>query len=212
MNYPYSEPLRQLMEQVNISSLRQLSRTAGVSERQILRLRQGKVQKMQLETLLKLSTALNISLNRLLAIFSGETIIPEVESNNQVLEQEYQRLQAKLEQQRITIEQEFQNSSLQAIESWLLQWQTAAYMARSNPKLPAIKLLPLVKPIEKLVQQWGVETIASVGEQIPYNPQWHQLLEGEVKPGEMVQVRYVGYCQGDKLLHRAKVSRIISNE
>ena len=109
-------------------------------------------------------------------------------------------------QQRETLNEEFQQSSLQVLESWLLQWPTAAAAAKKKSQLPAVKLLPLLKPVENLLTQWGVEAIASVGEQIPYDPQWHQLMEGDAKPGDNVRVRYVGYKQGDKLLHRAKVS------
>jgi hypothetical protein len=31
-------------------------------------------------------------------------------------------------------------------------------------------------------------------------------MEGNAQPGDFVKVRYVGYRQGEKLLHRAKVS------
>jgi hypothetical protein len=63
-----------------------------------------------------------------------------------------------------------------------------------------------MKPLANLLQQWGVEAIASVGETVSYNPQWHQLMEGSVEAGSTVIVRYVGYRQGEKLLYRARVS------
>jgi molecular chaperone GrpE (heat shock protein) len=74
--------------------------------------------------------------------------------------------------------------------------------------LAAVKLLPLVRPIEQLLQKWEVEEIAPVGAEVAYDPQLHQLLEGTAQPGEKVKVRYTGYHQGDKLLYRAKVSPI----
>jgi molecular chaperone GrpE (heat shock protein) len=74
--------------------------------------------------------------------------------------------------------------------------------------LPAVKLLPLVKPVTDLLKHWGVEAIASVGEIVPYDPQWHQLMERSAEPGETVKIRYVGYRQGEKLLYRAKVSLV----
>lgn len=59
------------------------------------------------------------------------------------------------------------------------------------------------------MQEWGVEAIASVGSEIPYDPQWHQLMDGTALPGELVRVRYTGYRLADnKLLYRAKVSPI----
>ena len=94
------------------------------------------------------------------------------------------------------------------MESWLLQWPTAAQKARENQHLAAVKLLPLLRPIEQLLQQWGVEAIAPVGAELPYEPQLHQLMEGTAQPGETVKVRYTGYRQADKLLYRAKVSPI----
>jgi molecular chaperone GrpE (heat shock protein) len=110
-------------------------------------------------------------------------------------------------QQRELLQQEFQRSSLQILESLLLQWPTAAYIAREDHQLTAVKILPLVdKPLEALLQAWGVKAIASVGDKTPYNPQLHQLLEGTAQPGEIVKVRYTGYTQYDQLLYRARVS------
>jgi molecular chaperone GrpE (heat shock protein) len=101
---------------------------------------------------------------------------------------------------------------LQVLESFLIYWPTAADKAKQNPDLPAVRLLPLVKPVEKLLQQWGVEAIASVGEELPYDPQWHRLKEGTAEPGDPVQVSNVGYRIGDKLLHRATVMPISNRQ
>ena len=92
-----------------------------------------------------------------------------------------------------------------------MQWPTAAAAAEKNPQLPAVRLLPLIKPVEQLLKQWGVEAIASVGDEVAYDPQHHQLIEGTAAPGESVKVRYTGYRQGEKLLHRAKVSPVNSD-
>lgn len=197
--------LQELMQQVGVSSLKALSKKAGVSERQLQHLRQGQVAQMRLETLLKISQALQVSLPELLANFGGVQLEEKPD-----LQQEYQRLQAQLEQQRSTLMQEFQQLSLQVLESWMMQWPTAAFAAQQNQQLPAVRLLPLVRPVEQLLAEWGVEKIASVGEEIPYDPQLHQLMESTAQPGELVRVRYTGYRQGEKLLYRAKVS-LISN-
>ncbi|ACK69444.1 transcriptional regulator, XRE family [Gloeothece citriformis PCC 7424] len=228
------QQLEDLMHQVGISSLKELSRLSGVSEWQLIRLEYGLILKIPVEILLKLSHTLNISLNDLLSQFdSGEVVstpqLPEMGENTeelQALKQDYQRLQQQMEQQRESLTQEFQRlqqemaqqketlkedfqqTSLQTLESWLVQWPTAAVSAQKNPKLPALKLLPLLKPMAMLLKQWGVEAIASVGELVPYDPHYHQLIQGEAQPGERVRVRYVGYRQGDKLLYRAKVSPI----
>ncbi|GAX38039.1 hypothetical protein NIES3585_40860 [Nodularia sp. NIES-3585] len=206
------------MQRVDISSFKGLSRDAGVSERQILRLRQGKLEKMRVDVLRKLSQVLQISLSELLETFSP---VPCRDSINSVsthdplpsqkeiaeLKVEYQRSLLQLEQQREILKQEFQQSSLQLLESLLLQWPTAAQKATENPQLAAIKIVPLVqKPLERLLQEWGIQAIAPVGADVQYNPQMHQLMSGTAQPGETVIVRYTGYLQGDKLLYRAKVS------
>ena len=213
-NSDFTQPLQQLMQGVGISSFKALSKTSGVSEKQLRRLRKGQVDQLRVENLLKLSQVLQVSVSELLATFSSvdanKPWLPQQETESlTVLKQEYQRLQKQLENQRDTLKQEFQQSSLQILESWLVQWPTAAYAAGQNQQLPAVRLLPLVRPVEQLMQEWGVEAIASVGSEIPYDPQWHQLMEGIAQAGELVKVRYTGYRLRDsKLLHRAKVSPI----
>jgi len=202
------------MQRVGVSSFKALSQKAGVSERQLRKLRQGQGLKLRGETLLKLSCALQVSVNELLEMFSSGSTLPvfQVDGGEDnsltALRQEYQRLQQQLEHQREIVRQEFQQSSLQVLESWLVQWPTAANAAQQNQQLPAVRLLPLVRPVEQLVQEWGVEAIAAVGSELPYDPQWHQLMAGTAQPGELIRVRYTGYRQGEKLLYRAKVSPI----
>ncbi|MEH2124361.1 nucleotide exchange factor GrpE [Nostoc sp.] len=215
-NINFTQKLQDLMQQVGISSFKGLSRAAGVSERQILRLRQGKLEQMRVDVLLKLSAVLLMPLNELIATFSTVELLQEKTAPTQELLQEitnlrkeYDRSQLQLEQQREILLQELQQSTLQLLESLLLQWPTAADTAQENPQLAAIKIVPLVqKPLEKLLQAWGVEAIAPVGAELPYDPQLHQLIKGTAQPGETVKVRYTGYLQGEKLLHRAKVSPV----
>lgn len=224
VNEDLTNKLQKLMQRVGISSFKNLSRAASVSERQILSLRQGKLKQMKVEVLLKISEILQISLTELIETFADSNCPPHPESlqkntknshnvntNQKItdLQREYERLTLKLEQQREVLQQEFQQSSLRILESLLLFWPTAAQKAKDNPQLEAVKILALVqKPLDQLLQTWGVETIASVGAEIPYNPQLHQILQGNAKVGETVKVCYVGYRQGDKLLYRAKVNAI----
>lgn len=220
-NNNYTHLLQDFMQQVGISSFKALSRASSVSERQILRLRQGKVEQMRVDILIKLSQTLQIPLDEIVINFSDLIIKEELNDSaiqnteQELLQQitelksEYERSQLALEQQRDILRQEFQQTIWQILESLLLQWPTAAHKAQENPQLAAIKIVPLVqKPLEKLLQEWGIEAIAPVGAELPYNPQWHQLMEGNVQPGNLVKVRYTGYRQGEKLLYRAKVSPI----
>ena len=213
---PNTQKLQDLMQQVGISSFKALSRAAGVSERQLLRLRQGKLEQMRVEVLLKLSPVLQMPLSELVTTFSTVELLQQKTAPTQELLQEiadlrteYDRSQQQIEQQQEILLQELQQSSLQLLESLLLQWPTAAQKAQENPQLAAVKIVPLVqKPLEKLLQAWGVEAIAPVGAELPYDPQLHQLMEGTAQPGEKVKVRYTGYLQGEKLLYRAKVSAV----
>ena len=213
----FTQQLHQLMQQVGISSFKELSRVSGISERQILRLRRGEIEQMRLDVLLKLAAILKMSLGELLDYFSRKevkkltsTVDTDLVQQIANLQTEYQLLQQELNQQQELSQQEFQQSTWQLLESLLVQFPTAAHKAHENNQLPAIKVIPLVqKPLDKLLQAWGIEAIATVGAEIPYNPQQHQLMDANLKPGELVKVRYTGYRQGEKLIYRAKVSPVV---
>lgn len=190
VNGDYTPVLKQLMAQVGISSFKQLSQQAGVSQNQILRLRQGQIKQMRLEVLLALATGLSISVSELIELFSSETVTPALSPSEASLREQFQR------------------ESLQVIESWLLQWPTAVSAIAQNPDLPAQRVIKLLNPLEQLLQSWGVQRIGQVGEEVTYNPAQHQLLSGKAQPGERVRVRYVGYQHGEKLLYRAQVEPI----
>ncbi|MBD1856532.1 MULTISPECIES: helix-turn-helix domain-containing protein [Leptolyngbya] len=194
----YTPQIRELMRLRQIKTFRELRDRTGISEKQLLKIRKGEFQQLKLETLTQFAIKLELSLADLLALFE---LIPS-------LQKEYDRLKAQLSEQRETLLQEFQQSSLQTLEPWLLQWSAAAYAAQQNPQAPAVKLLPLVRPIEQLLQDWGIEQSAIVGSEIPYDPQQHQLMGGMAEAGDLVRVRYAGYRQGERLLYRAKVSPV----
>lgn len=205
----YTHLLQTLMQQVGIDSFKALAEAAEVSPKQLMRLRRGEIAQMRVDTILKLAQVLRLPVEVLIANFSIGTARSQTDAKTiDTLKQEYQRLQNQLEQQKQTLLQEFQHSSLQVLESCLLQLPTFELKVKENPDLSATKLLPLMRPLQQLLQQWGVEQVATVGEKLPYNPQLHQLLKGNAQPGDLVIVRYTGYIQGDKLLYRAKVSLI----
>jgi DNA-binding Xre family transcriptional regulator len=215
LNLPkYAERLRSRMRQVNLSSYQALSQAAGVSKWQIEQLRQGKAAQMRLSTLDQIAIALKLSLDALIREFSDFADRPQAPASANFPQkiQETDRSSEKTAspslqtEQREQLQQEFQQATLQKIESWLIQFPTAAYAAQQNPQFPAAKLLPLMRPIEQLLQSWGIEAIAPVGTELPYDPQQHQLLEGTAQPGDIVRVRYTGYRQGNRLLYRAQVS------
>lgn len=222
----YTAQLRSLMQPLGLTSFRALSRAANVSEWQVEQLRKGKITQMRVEVLLKLSQTLQTPPDQLIRHFAEQPVmLPPQQSDTSAADtsatdtstidtsateaqfrQEMQHLQTQLAHQKEQLQQEFQQTCIQMLESWLIQFPTAAYAAQQNPQIPASRLLPLMRPIEQLLTSWGVEPLAAVGAELPYDPQYHQLLQGTAQPGETVKVRYTGYQQGQKLLYRAQVS------
>jgi DNA-binding Xre family transcriptional regulator len=203
--------LKQLMQKASINSFKQLYRLAGTSARTIDKIRMGKIETIRWQTLLNISNSLQISPIEFIDMFSDRsqsTIDRSIDRSLVQLQQEYHHLQQQLEQQKSTLQSEFQWQSLQTLESFLTYFPTAKQAAIDNPNFPATKLLPLIGAIDRLISQWGVTVIGAVGAEISYDPQYHQLIDGIVDPQSPAIVRYVGYQHGDKLLFRAKVTSV----
>lgn len=205
-NYNRSVQLQLLMRSVDIKSYKALARSAGISIQTIDKIRSGKLGMLSWQKIVNICNILQVPPIELIEIFGDGTL----RSNRQelaTLQQEYDLLQQQLQQQRETLQAEFQSQSLQVLESFLTYFPTAKHAATNNPNFPATKIFPLVGAIDRLLTQWDVSAIGSVGAEIPYDPQYHQLIEGTANLSELVMVRYVGYRQGDKLLFRAKVQK-----
>ncbi|MBE9066223.1 helix-turn-helix transcriptional regulator [Leptolyngbya cf. ectocarpi LEGE 11479] len=214
---PCQQTLQRLMQRAKIPSQRALATRAEVSRWQVRQLHQGNLDTMRVSVLKQLATALDCSLMELLEAFnqlpsgssdSAPDDTPDSAPENMqeaALRQEYTRLQQRLEQQAQELQHQFQSEALGVIESWLTYWPTAAKAATDVDGFDAKKLLPLVKPVERLVAHWGVTAIGTVGEELCYAPQHHQLARGMANPGDPVRISHVGYRHGDNLLQRAKV-------
>ena len=221
----YTTRLRSLMAAAELQSYRALSLQSGVSERQILRLRQGKAEQMRLESLVRLANTLRCPISQFLQEFSSLQLSPKSEPGadldeelnegkilpaplESVSRQEYERLQTQFQQQQSDLATEFQRAALYTLETWMTFWPTAVAKVEEDAQFPASRLLPLVRPVEQLLEQWDVEAIATVGTEVAYDPTQHQLMGGTAEPGQAVRVRNVGYRHQGKLLHRAKVSPV----
>lgn len=215
---PSEQTLQRIMQRANISSQRALAEKANVSRWQVQQLRQGHIDTMRLAALKQLATALDCSLSELLKEFDPEqspsvstatlaTTNKPADNHNEatLLRQEYARLEQRLAKQSQTLQYQFQTDALRVLESWLTYWPTAAAAATDRDGFDAKKLLPLVKPVERLVAEWGVSTLGTVGEELSYDPQYHQLARGTANPGDPIRISHVGYHHGDNLLQRAKV-------
>jgi DNA-binding Xre family transcriptional regulator/molecular chaperone GrpE (heat shock protein) len=198
--------LQELMHKVGINSFKELSRSTGTSAGTIAKIRSGQISTLRLQTIVKISGVLQISVLELIDLFSDRSILGSNYRSIEILQQEYQHLQQQFTQQRATLASEFQSQSLQTLESFLTYFPAAKYAAQNNPNFPASKILPLVQSIDRLISQWGVTIIGEIGTQLPYDSRWHQLIEGTAQTGDLVTVRYLGYRQDDKLIFRAKVS------
>jgi molecular chaperone GrpE (heat shock protein) len=204
-----TEILRQLMKQVGISSFQILSERTGISRRAIDTLRKRNAATLRYADLAKLAEVLQIEVTEVIAKFISDSNNPESPiSEIAALREEYQRLQQKLELQKFELRSQFERETIQQLESLILQLPSAGYAAQQNPNMLAKNILPLLRPIDALLQKWGITAIGSVGKEVNFDSQKHQLMEGsdEIKEGDIAIVRYVGYMQGEKLLYRARVS------
>jgi DNA-binding Xre family transcriptional regulator len=219
--------LKSRMTDSGIPSLVALSVKAQVSIGAVKRLQKGQVLAMQVQTVAKLAQALEISIEDLMSLGeSGSAPQPPILGEQEIpkppelgvgggssepfgLQQEYDRLLQQFNQQEAQLRESFQRETLQILEPWLLQWSAAAYAAQTNPQLTAIKLLPLLRPIETLLEQWGVTAIGAVGEELAYDPMRHQPMNSEdLIVGTIVRIRFSGYGYQGQVLHRAKVVRV----
>jgi molecular chaperone GrpE (heat shock protein) len=204
-----TEILRQLMKLVGISSFQILCDRTGISRRMIDMLRKGNAANLRYVDLAKLAEVLQVEVTEVIAKFINDSSNLESPSFAiATLREEYQRLQQKLEQQKLELRSQFERETIQQLESLILQLPSAAYAAQQNPSMLAKNILPLLRPIETLLQKWGITAIGSVGAEVTYDSHQHQLMEGsnQIEEGNIAIVRYVGYMQGEKLLYRARVS------
>ncbi len=210
-----SQTLRQLMTSQNIPTFKALSLRSQVSLGAIKRLQQGHILTMQVQTVGKIAGVLRVSVDDLVRSLTTESIAsPQTNPSNSELQQEYDRLAQTLKHQETNLREVFQHEALQTLEPWLIQWSAAAHAAQTNPQLMASKLLPLLNPIDRLLVEWGVSTIGTIGEECDYDPVLHQGMNGNYQVGDRVRVRFLGYrhqnSNGNYILHRAKVIRLDS--
>ncbi|MCG9891399.1 MAG: helix-turn-helix transcriptional regulator [Thermosynechococcaceae cyanobacterium MS004] len=213
----YVQILRQSMTAVGLPSLRSLSENSGVSRRQVRRLQTGEAHLLSVQHAQQLARSLQISLPELIQTFSSTTLALTPESGpaettpaETNIVAEYQRLKNEMAQLRSQLFQVFQLETLNTLETLLLYWPTAAHKAKQDPTAPAVQLLPLLRPLENLLQSWAIETIGAVGETVCYNPQLHQWNAPHSPPERDAPVRitHVGYRQSHRILHRAKVAAV----
>jgi molecular chaperone GrpE (heat shock protein) len=201
---PYRLALQTLMTEAGIAHRQELAQRSRLSDWQLSRVEWGLLPHLSLQAAVQLAIALNCPVEELMGRLSAQG---QNSDAGTTLRQDYQRLQTQLEQQQQTLEKIFRQQVVKVLEPWLLQWPSAAAAAEQNANWPAQKILPLVRPLWTLLQQWDIQITAPVGTIVAYDPQWHQPLdpEQELEPGTAAEIRYAGYRQGERLLYRAQV-------
>ncbi|QKD84040.1 nucleotide exchange factor GrpE [Thermoleptolyngbya sichuanensis A183] len=244
-SFPYTPQLRSLMQQAGIPSFAALAQQAGVSTWQIDQMRRGSVLKLRVGAIARLSHALDTSISNLIATFSGSppvarldlqstskaarsespttlqnttlqnTTLQNTTLQNTTLQKEYERLQRQVERQTAEAVQSCQRAALLQLEPLLEKLPVFLNVIEQNPDFPARQLVPHLRPLERLLTDWDVTTIAPIGSEAGYDPQKHELMEASrtaVQPGDRIRVRFAGYYWGDRLLFRAKVSPVQPND
>ena len=110
--------LQDLMRQVNISDIYELSRVAGVARLPIIRIQRGLILNISVKSLVRIAQALNVSTDSLIETFNEQPRQTQVKlqtgetsnSNDALVacQQEYQKLQQEMLQQQEFLETEFQ--------------------------------------------------------------------------------------------------------
>lgn len=131
------------------------------------------------------------------------------DANNQViqLQQQCRRLRAEVQQQRDQLTLEFQQETFALLQTLLMNFPTATVMAEVKPNLPARNVVALFGPLKSLLEQWDYQPIGEAWGQVFFDPQLHQADSPDIREGELVYVRFVGYRDGEQILCPAKVSR-----
>jgi len=189
----FDRRLRQLAARAHLPSWRALSDRAGVPIGQIRKLRHGQLDRLPLGSIDRLAAAVGCSRAAFLAAIEGD---------------DRDGGERPGDEPAIATQRRFQADALDRLESFLTFWPVAADRARHDATLPAQKILPLLKPIEQLLADWGVATIGAIGETLDFDPRQHQAIGSEPAPGAPVRITHCGYRHGDRLLFRAKVRAI----
>ncbi|MGA0200538.1 MAG: helix-turn-helix domain-containing protein, partial [Prochlorotrichaceae cyanobacterium] len=171
--YPLDPKLRAQMQVANLTSFRQLAQRSGLSRYQINKIRRGEWESLSFAGAVNLATVLNLSLAELLSWTPFEVVPPPSETNalgddRQKIALDYQHLENQLQQQAANLRSQFQREVLQQLESWLLNWPKVVHAVQSNkPDLLAAKILPLLRPLDLLLQAWEVDPIGAIGDRLP---------------------------------------------
>ncbi|WP_416671867.1 molecular chaperone GrpE [Egbenema bharatensis] len=125
------------------------------------------------------------------------------------LQNQCRLLQVELHQQQEQLKTDFRDTTFELLQPLLTSLPTLRQLIKVKPDLPAHHLIALLAPLAHWLQDWGIETIGTPWEQVPYDPQLHQADADNYIPGEPIYIRFVGYRTPTQILHPAQISRTL---
>jgi transcriptional regulator with XRE-family HTH domain len=202
----HDAPLRELMETAGIATWKELRKKANLSRGALDALRNGQAEKLKLADLDRVATALGVSVLSLIQRFGASS---SVASESQEITQEVQRLRIQLDNQEKRLRHQILTELVEKLKPLLVQYPTLQQVVQRRPDYPAQQVLALLTSLGNLLEDWQLEPIGQVWQQVAYDPESHQADEDDIQVGEPVYVRFVGYRAADQVLIRAKVSRTL---
>jgi hypothetical protein len=152
--------------------------------------------------------ALNLSWNLVWSKGSRQLLI-SLRSEIDGLKQDAAKLNEQIQTQRQLISSECELNTFEQLFSLLTQYPTLKKIVEVQPDFAAKNIMSLFTPLDNLILAWQYETIGEPWEQVYYDPKYHQPDCADMRVGEMVYIRFVGYSSGDRILIPAKVSRTL---
>jgi len=198
--------LKNYMKPVGLTTWKQLCDHAKISRSTLHYLRTGQADHLPVYILKAIAQHLHTDWTKLLQDFSNTTL----PNSGEQYYQECQRLQEQLDTQAIQLTRQTQEQTFQKITPLLVQYPTLQQVVQQKrPDLPATTVLNLLKSLENLLQDWGIEPIGTPWQNVTFDPELHQPDTEDIYPGEAVYIRFIGYRSPTQILVRAKVSRTL---
>lgn len=140
---------------------------------------------------------------------SNKDIIEAKDKEIAQLKQQCARLRTELEKRSLQTTKDLKQDFFTKLQTLLANYPSAIKMAQHKPDLPAKNLVALFTPLGNLLSDWGYETIGEPWQELTYNPRLHQADSDDIKEGDTVYIRFVGYRYEDNILCPAKVSKTL---
>jgi DNA-binding Xre family transcriptional regulator len=187
--------LRELMESAGIRTWKELIDRTKMSRGELRLLRRGDIGEIKLSTIYRIAAILNCELSTVLSWHKLDNL-PELP------------LPPEPPSPPSENERKFQQQALTTLESLITYLPTIVAKVQTNPELSANRILPILKPLDNLLEQWEVTPLGTVGEIVPFQPHIHQPMNGNIAENTAVIVRFIGYRHRGKLLFRARVNPV----